>query len=840
MALFDRFTHRKLSPAEEAHWRALQQSNAPGLEAMVEDVDDLDPDFAAGQEQRRRVEQDQVLIAALDQGNTADLKALLEQGGNPNARILRDVDYITGDETVQDYALHHAKTAEHTQMLLDAGARVNVKNEYGQSPLHVAQDPQQVSVLIDHGADLAAKDFGQSAPLHAAQSPEVAQAMLEHGADVHAQNYAGDTPLHRAKRTEMAQVLLDHGADVNARNTFGSTPLHQVETPDMAHLLIDHGADVHALNKLNNTPLHDVLMGSPSVQKLEVGQVLIEEGADLNHTNIQGKTPMDVSRQYNYKDFHEGLQDVFQAAAEKRQLREAVDQGFAEARQEAPQGEPRSGALDAAAQKQEPQAPLQASSGQGLRQDSPEEVLFDHLAAGRNQEAMAFLKDNPDFDVKAPLLTSTGTTALHVARSPEMMQALIDRGADVNAQDIYGATPLHDSVARGLAGGSQNERNFDAAETLLRNGADPSLQDRDGKTAMQLTDKHRQNVLHVAETPSQADAFARAGADVNAVNKHSLTPLHCAQSAGIAETLLDHGAEVDARDRLGNTPLHYAAQKEDPAQAITLMAHGADRYAQNIVNQTPGEAATDQALAGMNAYDRRQELSQDIHQVRAAQAPTQEPEQPRTPEAMHQDLMQALDHPQPETQNERIQGLIQEGAPVNQVASLEGREDRALHHAQTAEHSKMLLDAGADVHAQDQEGRTALHVAKDPAQVSLLANHDADITALDKEGNTPLHTAQNPQVAQALMDEGAYPRLKNERGQRADEMPNVKEARAADLAKTMDEARGKGMGTVTDEQRQKMYEVAPPESRATVERIRTMGDRAPQPEVPNAPARRRL
>ena len=56
------------------------------------------------------------------------------------------------------------------------------------------------------------------------------RALVDAGADVDAKNDYGDTPLHLAasgnENLAMIQALVDAGADVHAKNNHGSTPLH--------------------------------------------------------------------------------------------------------------------------------------------------------------------------------------------------------------------------------------------------------------------------------------------------------------------------------------------------------------------------------------------------------------------------------------------------------------------------------------------------------------------------------------------------------------------------------------------------------------------------------------
>ena len=110
-------------------------------------------------------------------------------------------------------------------------------------------------------------------------------------------------PIHdAAKKGNLAgvQAELDKGVDVNASGN-GQSPLHLAAIMghvEVAELLIARGADLEGTDKHGNTPLHYTAhRGSKETAKL-----LITKGADLNVKRDDGNTPLDNATQYKHTE----------------------------------------------------------------------------------------------------------------------------------------------------------------------------------------------------------------------------------------------------------------------------------------------------------------------------------------------------------------------------------------------------------------------------------------------------------------------------------------------------------------------------------------------------------
>lgn len=178
-------------------------------------------------------------------------------------------------------------------------------------------------------------------------------------------------------------------------------------------------------------------------------------------------------------------------------------------------------------------------------------------------------------------------TPLHYAISNEdpnidndnVAIALLQHGADVNAVDIDHSTPLANAISR---------NKYKLIDVLLSHGADPKLANHIGHTPL--------HTAAMREYIPAIDALIKAGADVNARITDNTTPLLATLSMtrgpdniqslhNTVQKLLDLGADPDIKNYDGQTALHLAVKRNDPALLRILLAKRPDPFIKNNAGQ---------------------------------------------------------------------------------------------------------------------------------------------------------------------------------------------------------------------------------------------------------------
>lgn len=266
----------------------------------------------------------------------------------------------------------------------------------------------------------------------------------------------------------------------------------------------------------------------------------------------------------------------------------------------------------------------------------------------------------------------------------KQVKALLASGANINAQDADGTTPLMHAVVNAGA---------DCVKLLLDKGADPNISNNAGATAL----------MWAVGDVQKVQLLLAKGAHVNAVSKEEKSALRLAanlpNSLAVVKALLAKGANVNQADKRGFTPLVTAGFAGNLEMVQLLLAKGADPKAKTkfgatyliaITNSTNIAAVKWAVAQGLDVKDKKEDLL--------------------TGPAMNG----ALDI---------VQLLLTKGADANLPDSL---GYTPLMHAVLTETSslelvKLLLEHGADAKVTAKDGLTALSFAKRKGWTEVIA-----------------------------------------------------------------------------------------------------------------------
>jgi ankyrin repeat protein len=362
------------------------------------------------------------------------------------------------------------------RMLLDAGATVNGARTEGETVLMLAARTgrlEPVRLLLERGAEVNATDgwLGQTALMTAAAENhgDAVRMLIERGADVNARSKVlpaepqrdriaglalqplnttfprgGFTALMFAARQgalESARVLLAAGADTNVPDPDGLGALAIAIVNghyDLAALLIEHGADVNAVEPGGRTPLWaavdmhtlEYTLNRPppawndTLDGLEIVRRLLDRGANPNVRLIRPVRPRKVNSTNN-RLLGVGATPLHRAAshADVKALRLLLDAG-----------------ADSNVTTQIGTTALMLAAGLGWRE------LY---SGGTETDAIEFMKVCLERGADINAANGEGNTPLHGAAqrgSEALIRFLVAAGARLDAKNKQGLTPLDEAL----------------------------------------------------------------------------------------------------------------------------------------------------------------------------------------------------------------------------------------------------------------------------------------------------------------------------------------------------------------------------------------------------------
>ncbi len=179
-----------------------------------------------------------------------------------------------------------------------------------------------------------------------------------------------------------------------------------------------------------------------------------------------------------------------------------------------------------------------------------------------------------------------GTTPLHMTKDPATAVALIHAGAEIDAKDFQGNTPLMLACIK---------RATEVARVLLENQANVNIEnDRRKSPSLFLEESDHSELKELFHQY----CINPSSPTVNSTKNSNMAtfldigpptyPLHdaCSTTAHI-EPLIGNGQLVNVQDDNGDTPLHRAARVLNTQAIVILFQNGALGNLQNNKGETP-------------------------------------------------------------------------------------------------------------------------------------------------------------------------------------------------------------------------------------------------------------
>jgi len=640
-----------------------------------------------------------------------------------------------------------------TAFWLESGASPNATNSVGQTPVHLAAASglaTQLDLLLAAHPALDIRDTNGQTPLDAAmqaRQTETIRRLMAARRGAIPKDRGFSTVLHEAAASGNIVVLaaLTGSTNVDARNELGLTPFQvaiQKGQLGAAALLVDRGADVNAVDPAGNTALHQIagqwtfaINGRPSASWLARRSQDPRQATYLRYLAAGGNEDGWPRPTLQAAGF---LLACGANASLTNQAGQTPMQLLMDSETVAFEGE--RGEL----------LKLFGVAGQDIDQrDADGNTALHRAIQAVGIDEMEVLAALIAGGANVNATNAAGQTPLHVAvskiyswamdDSSSPVQALIRAKANVNAQDNDGRTPLHVLVA------ADTSFQEEATRALLAAGADPNLRDKQGRSPILAAMTGKWPWRGASEC---VPMLAAAGADLTVTDKQGRSVLHylAAMSSrtqnpifsarNFIAVLTNTPLDFNAKDNAGDTPLHVAARQGAVSVFEWLSGQGARLDITNAAGATPRFLA----LQNTNRFVRfRLPASEDIHEAaRRGDAETLRRLLQAEPGLINLTnrtgdtplRIAAKNH-----QTNAVDALISSGAQWDVIsAAMLGR----------AEPLKLLVTRNRPAASSVAYGRSALHWAAEsgsvPAVETLLAA-GAKLDASDRAGLSALGAA---------------------------------------------------------------------------------------------------
>lgn len=467
-----------------------------------------------------------------------------------------------GDDPV--FAAIDADDVVGVRKAIERGAKVDSRNESNETPLMVASFngySDIVSLLISKGADVNAKGEGGVTSLmlsavNGSNDVVTARILIEGGADVNAKDANGNSAASIARNKGSADVvtlLESSGASfgVNLKLLYSAAGLAG------AMILMIAIRNIAALRRKK----------APSGLKKAVSH---ESGGSGSSQGREDSEDPSEGHPEGGKDFSKINVIEMIDKGNIQVLRDMIDSGFLR-----PDHADKSGwtiLMEAANKGDLEIVKLLVESGADVNaKDRDGKTALINAAYWQRTEIIKYLVYKKAYiDIKG----GDGRSALEVARdkgNDKTVKLLLSLGAiDESNKGRDAAPEVSREEMAGQLLAKVNGNDADGVRALIKSGADVNAADQAGVTP--LMHASGQGFVEVARL------LIAAGADVNAVSRKGVTPLILAAGRGHAEMvvlLVKIGADVNFKSQNGATALKFAVKNGHDRIAAALRKVGA-------------------------------------------------------------------------------------------------------------------------------------------------------------------------------------------------------------------------------------------------------------------------
>ncbi|XP_059160750.1 serine/threonine-protein phosphatase 6 regulatory ankyrin repeat subunit A-like [Physella acuta] len=701
-------------------------------------------------------------------------------------------------------ALHYSveyEQLEFTNMLLEAGADVNLLDDDHETPLIIAcrlylnlQQKDELgdfsgsSLDISHYKGLMTSTKKMRSRLN--YLAKMVDTLITPAARVNMADEDGYTALHLAAQTNNVQIierLLGAGGDVRVAANTGETVLHcaaRSSCSEIMDILLSEPQSADAINarmtelfersnkrlkrfhgheQVYNCRVHEVdyldhnnKRSQPTGSNNNRGKIVEEFVYHGNKISQSGVTDERVSPLENQlKEKHQ----ILTSRKRKRECEQLLQKGDVNAFLEGDVP-----LLSKAVELDDVELVkniLQRGADVNKTDKNGKTCL--HIAVSKMKE---FNRFNVPDKILQPRLTH-----YTINKSLEILEILLAHELDVNIRDNYRKTALHYSV---------EYEQLEFTNMLLEVGADVNLLDDNQETPLIIASRLYLNIHNMKSGVSREDISVYRGTVTSKVKLGS----RLKYLAKIVASLITPAARVNIADKDGYTALHFVDQTDNVDLVERLLAAGGD------VRDTANNKVTILHLAAKNgSCDIMDILLNDPHITDVINARMTTLHEKSTKRLKRHHVQERLGHSPEEKiyfldRNDRRSQVCLNtlsGKTALMVALENSNEQTALKllsrhpdlnihtdegytalhfaaHGSCTHVVRHLLHAGYNINKQTEEGYTYLMLAGNKEIALMLCDAGADVNLVDKNGDKALHMAiyrSEADVAQVLINKGA-------------------------------------------------------------------------------------